>query len=120
MSDKYLKLQKQPHSPIRSSILPAQTIAFGHDSASAKWFTNEQDALDHRPDREEPDMNGTRVTVAEAAALQSYPVGFNWNAPITDKRGRQKNVPKTKQYLQIGNAVPPLLAQRILEELWSE
>lgn len=117
---RYLKLQKQPHSPIRSTVHPAQTIAFGHDSASAKWFTNERDALDHRPDREEPDVNGTRVTTDEAAALQSYPPDFNWDVPIIDKRGNQKTVPKTKQYLQIGNAVPPLLAQRILEELWSE
>lgn len=46
-----------------------------------------------------------RVTVAEAAALQSYPPGFEWCGT------------KTKQFLQIGNAVPPLMAEAILREL---
>lgn len=44
-----------------------------------------------------------RVTVAEAAALQSYPTGFEF-------AGTQ-----TKQFLQIGNAVPPLLGEAILK-----
>lgn len=43
-----------------------------------------------------------RVTVDEAAALQSYPPGFVFSGT------------KTKQFLQIGNAVPPLLAEAIL------
>lgn len=77
------------------------------------WIPNESETGRTR-------TGNVRVTTDEAAALQSYPSGFNWDAPITDKRGRETTVPKTKQYLQIGNAVPPLLAQRILEELWSE
>lgn len=47
----------------------------------------------------------TRVTVDEAAALQSYPPAFVWCGT------------KTKQFLQIGNAVPPLLAEAILRTL---
>lgn len=50
----------------------------------------------------------TRITVKEAAVLQSYPPGF----VFAGNRG--------KQGLQIGNAVPPLLAQRVLEHLWKE
>ena len=50
----------------------------------------------------------TRITVAEAATLQSYPPGFVFAGN------------KGKQGLQIGNAVPPLLAQRVLEHLWKE
>ena len=46
--------------------------------------------------------NAIRVTAEEAAALQSYPPGFVFAGS------------KGKQYLQIGNAVPPLMAAAIL------
>ena len=56
-----------------------------------------------------------RVTIAEAAALQSYPPGFVWDAEVVDPRtGKLKPITKTKTFLQIGNAVPPLLAEAIL------
>lgn len=49
--------------------------------------------------------SATRVTAEEAAALQSYPEGFTFSGA------------KGKQFLQIGNAVPPLLAEAILRTL---
>lgn len=49
-----------------------------------------------------------RITVEEAAVLQSYPPDF----PFQGSKG--------KKFLQIGNACPPLLMRRIFEELWSE
>lgn len=52
-------------------------------------------------------LDPIRVTPEEAATLQSYPADFQWQGA------------KTKRYLQIGNAVPPLLAQRVLEALWA-
>lgn len=54
-----------------------------------------------------PEAIATRVTVAEAAALQSYPPGFTFAGT------------KTKQFLQVGNAVPPLLAEAILRAVIS-
>lgn len=44
-----------------------------------------------------------RIAIEEAAALQSYPPGFTFAGT------------KTKQFLQVGNAVPPLLAEAILK-----
>lgn len=43
-----------------------------------------------------------RLTAREASTLQSYPPGFTWTG---------------KQFLQIGNAVPPLLAEHVLAAL---
>ncbi len=48
---------------------------------------------------------GTRVTVEEAAALQTFPAGF----PFQGGKG--------KRYQQVGNAVPPVLAHAILSTL---
>lgn len=57
----------------------------------------------------ERQMDGAiRLTVDEAAALQSFPPEFVW-------RGS-----KTKQFLQIGNAVPPLMGAAILSALLAE
>lgn len=50
----------------------------------------------------------TRITVPEAGVLQSYERPFVWCGT------------KTKQFLQIGNAVPPLLAEVILRSLLSK
>lgn len=46
-----------------------------------------------------------RMTAAEAATLQSYPAGFDFAGG------------KGKQFLQIGNAVPPLMGGAIVDEL---
>ena len=45
-----------------------------------------------------------RLTVDEAAALQSFPRGYPWRGSVT------------RQFQQCGNAIPPLLAMHVLAE----
>ena len=77
---------------------PAPTIT---GAANAEWGKRSTRAAGPR-DR---DPNGRRLEPAEAATLQTYETPFVWCGT------------KTKQFLQIGNAVPPLLAEAVLTAL---
>lgn len=68
---------------------PAHTITGKGTAAWKDW------------DKDQPQTR--RVTVQEAAILQSFPADYVWCGS------------KTSQFQQCGNAIPPLLAQRILE-----
>ena len=48
------------------------------------------------------------LSIGEAATLQGYPGGFQWSKPVGAAR------------LQVGNAVPPPVARKVLEELLSK
>ena len=101
---------------------PATTVVgqFSPDIISAPGGSGvrSSDVSKHRQDR--PDS--VRVTVAEAAALQTYPADFDWQPPVPVLRngvdtGRVAPMSKTKAFLQIGNAVPPLLAAHVLSTI---
>lgn len=77
---------------------PATTVATRDLVADPGHNVNRHDAAHVTKSRND----GIRVTVDEAAALQSYPPGFAWVGS------------KTSTFRQIGNAVPPLLGWHVL------
>lgn len=124
------------HGCIRDMDKPAPTLTASMDNGNFRWIpqaanegTTEADMawVDNRPSPTivgsfAPDVvaapgyrkagdgprqkakGSVRVSVAEAGVLQSFPADFPWQGS------------KTAQYLQAGNAIPPLLAEAVLTE----
>jgi P4 family phage/plasmid primase-like protien len=130
--DWVLRNGNQPNAAERGSDQPAPTMAFGHNSAQVQWQqrsnysggsgTTAAERGRTSRDLDQPSVTltgkppswaetssdpasnagGLRITIAEAAILQTFPPDH----PFAGNKGRQ--------YLQIGNAVPPMLAYAIL------
>lgn len=78
---------------------PAPTMAFGNDSASAVFLPRGADAR-----LAKAEGTARRITVEEAAAIQTFPAFYPWRGP------------QSGRFRQIGNAVPPMLAHAVLTE----
>jgi DNA (cytosine-5)-methyltransferase 1 len=64
-----------------------------------RYLKNKGLPIDEAPDRMR------RITVQEFAALQTFPQDWSWNGP------------QSARYRQIGNAVPPLLAEAVARSI---
>lgn len=112
-----LRNGNQPNAATRRTDEPAPTMAFGNNSARVEWVQERPATTVCATDRIAPpghrdrspkgesqfaSPDTVRITQAEAAVLQSFPADYPWQGT------------KTKQFEQIGNAVPPLLAAHII------
>jgi len=116
----------QPNASERRADEPAPTIAFGHNAAGVEWvFERPATTVCADPRLSPPGYRGraedyddegnytgersmdnaVKVTLEEAAILQSFPPDYPFQGT------------KAKRFEQVGNAVPPLVARAILTSL---
>jgi DNA (cytosine-5)-methyltransferase 1 len=111
-----LRNGNQAGAAVRGLDEPAPTIAFGNNAARVEWVRSRPATTVCATGRIAPpghrnrapggesqfaSLDTVRITAQEAGVLQSFPADYPW-------RGSQ-----TKQFEQIGNAVPPLLAAHV-------
>jgi len=117
-----MRASAMTRAAVRDSSEPAPTITGGHDYNDRIWLRNgnQEKACERAADQPSGTLffgqranwcewvpNGGKVTIEQAALLQTYPRGFEFEGT------------KGKQFEQCGNAVPPLLAEAILSAFLS-
>jgi DNA (cytosine-5)-methyltransferase 1 len=86
-----LRAGNQANAAVRSAEKPAPTSFFGHHVNEVNFLGADGTV-------------GEQLTAAQASVLQTFPPDYPWAGS------------RTKQFEQIGNAVPPRLAEAILKE----
>lgn len=98
----------QPNAGRRSADEPAPTVLFGHQTTDVRWVfdrpaTTVVGSFHPRTQTSRQDAPGSvSVSVSEAGVLQGFPPDYPWQGS------------RSKQYEQVGNAIPPLLAAHVL------
>lgn len=86
-----LRQGKRSNSTVRRLDEPAATLVAGHSRRDYEWITVGDGPVERR-----------QLTIPEAAQLQSFPADYPWHGS------------ESKAFLQIANAVPPLLAAHVV------
>jgi DNA (cytosine-5)-methyltransferase 1 len=89
-------------TPIWAGERPATTVACDRRVHPPGHKQNASDPPGRHEQRR--GANAVRVTVEQAAVLQGFPADYPWQGT------------RTRQFEQVGNAVPPPVAQRVLEQ----
>ncbi|WP_411140996.1 DNA cytosine methyltransferase [Streptomyces sp. x-80] len=95
-----LRSNNQTNATVRRFDEPAGTLFFGHRANECTWVAEPAGTLSEGAARTAPDP--IRITAREAGLLQTFPGDYPWQGT------------KGRQFAQIGNAVPPLLAAHLL------
>jgi DNA (cytosine-5)-methyltransferase 1 len=94
-ADYVYRSSNQAHAARRPLDAPAPTVVMGARANKVEWMPPELAA--------DPKASGIRVSLAEAACLQSFPDQYPWQGT------------RSQQFQQVGNAIPCLLAWHVLK-----
>lgn len=100
-----LRASNQANSAIRSDNKPAPTMLFAHACNDVRLYPKGTEKPGEPMRAGDRPAESSKLEVWEAGILQSFPVDYPW-------RGT-----RSKQYEQVGNAIPPLMAAHILSAI---
>lgn len=92
-----LRGSNQANAAVRATNLPAPTMLFGHCLQDVRWYRAGTTTPGVSQPAGERDPESTRIELDEVSVLQTFPADYQW-------QGTQ-----SRQFLQVGNAVPPVL-----------
>lgn len=100
-----LRASNQANSAIRPDDRPAPTMLFAHACNDVRFYPAGTERAGEPMRAADRPAESSKLEVWEAGVLQSFPADYPW-------RGT-----RSKQYEQVGNAVPPLLAAHVLASI---